>query len=208
MTSREQILQRLKHAPRPYADFAPVENRHDMVPTDQADLYRLFVEQAQKLNCSVHECRSTDEALQRILAIIGEDKTVLSWDALPLPGLAEALHQAGIQTAPANDPHVRVGITGVDAALAGTGSLVLASKPGQSRLVSLLPFVHVAVVKSDQILPNFEAWAEQTKRAGLDQFRATSNVLVISGPSRTADIAMELVLGAHGPAELHILILP
>lgn len=142
--------------------------------------------------------------------MIGTDKLVSSWDAdfIPLPGLVKKLADAEIKIAPPNDPAVRIGITGANAALAETGSLVLASGPGKSCLVSLLPFIHVAVITSNQILPNMEAWAVRQRDLGLEYFRQTSNILLISGPSRTADIAMELVLGAHGPAEVHILIIP
>lgn len=208
MSNRDAILGRLRKAPRPFTDLPPITTRRPMAPVEETSLQETFIEQAQKLTCTVQVCGGTEEAIQYILALIGSDKSVSSWDTLPLPGLTKALADAGIQIAAADDPAVRIGITGADAALAGTGSLVLASGPGKSRLVSLLPFIHVAVITADQILPNMESWAAQQRQLGLDHFQQTSNVLVISGPSRTADIAMQLVLGAHGPAEVNIVILP
>ncbi|MCA9912337.1 MAG: LUD domain-containing protein, partial [Anaerolineae bacterium] len=56
------------------------------------------------------------------------------------------------------------------------------------------------------ILPHFEAWIAQ-QGADAENFRQSGNHVVITGASRTADIGMELVLGAHGPADLHIIIL-
>jgi L-lactate dehydrogenase complex protein LldG len=114
---------------------------------------------------------------------------------------------AGFERVSANDPHVEVGITGVDAALAATGSLVLMSGPDQPRAVSLLPTTHLAIVREEQILPHFEAWVTAQRAAGFDAFRQTSNVIVISGPSRTADIGMELILGAHGPMAVQIVLI-
>jgi hypothetical protein len=210
MNSRERILGKLRESPRPFSDSSLTLGRQPVVPVADLQppaLQALFIEQAQKLDCTVRFC-SEPAALQYLLALIGTDKAVLSWDVdtIPLPGLAQALTDAAVQIAAPDDPSVRIGITGTDAALAGTGSLVLTSGPGKSRLVSLLPCIHVAIIRSNQILPHLEAWADQQRRAGLDHFRQMSSILLISGPSRTADIAMEL--GAHGPAEVHILILP
>jgi len=134
---------------------------------------------------------------------------VLCWDFahIPLPGLDAALDRAGIAVAPPDDASARVGITGVDAALAATGSLVISSGPGKARQVSLLPLVHIAVVRVDQIVPHMEAWIAALRAAGTDAFAAASSTVIVSGPSRTADIAMELILGMHGPGALHIVLL-
>ncbi|MBK9123782.1 MAG: lactate utilization protein [Chloroflexi bacterium] len=105
------------------------------------------------------------------------------------------------------DPSARVGLTGVEAALAGTGSLVVSSGPGKPRFASLLPPVHIAVVRADQILPDVEAWFEQVSASGLTHFRESANVVFITGGSRTADIAQELILGAHGPVEVHVVLI-
>jgi L-lactate dehydrogenase complex protein LldG len=102
---------------------------------------------------------------------------------------------------------MRVGITGVDAALAATGSLVLAAGVGKHRVTSLLPPLHIAVVRASQIMPDLESWVAMQRAQGLDAFRRMSSVIVISGPSRTADIAMQLIMGMHGPAELHIILI-
>lgn len=212
MNSRDQILGKLRQAPRLFADLPPLQDRRSVVPMadpQPPSLQAMFIEQAQKLDCVVRSC-GPEDALRYLLNLIGSDQSVSSWDAgtIPLPGLAKTLADASIQIAASTDSSVRIGITGADAALAATGSLILKSGPGRSRLVSLLPFIHVAVIMSDQILPHMEAWAAQQRCAGLEHLRQKSSVLLVSGPSRTADIAMELVLGAHGPAEVHILILP
>ncbi|MEZ4518784.1 MAG: lactate utilization protein [Chloroflexota bacterium] len=102
---------------------------------------------------------------------------------------------------------MRVGLTGADAGLAATGSLVLQSGSGRYRAASLLPPLHIAVLTADRIVPDLENWWTQQRAAGLDQVRQRSNIVVITGPSRTADIAMQLVMGMHGPRELHLILL-
>jgi L-lactate dehydrogenase complex protein LldG len=206
MSSRESILGRVRAARQPFVNVPPVEVRRDMIPDIDGPLLDRFVEEAQQLNCDVTVHAGPAEGLEHLL---DEERRILSWDpeVIPLPGLKDTLDRAGIEIAAPLDASVRVGLTGVDAALAGTGSLILCAGPGKPRTVSLLPDVHVVVMTADQIVPKLETWAAARRASGLAEFRQSSNVLVISGPSRTADIAMQLVLGAHGPAAVHILII-
>ncbi len=95
-----------------------------------------------------------------------------------------------------------VGITSADYALADTGTLVMLSSPREARLISLLPPAHIAVVPSGRIL------------SGLDELFATlplpadgtSSMVLITGPSRTADIEQILVRGVHGPGKLAVVV--
>ena len=99
-----------------------------------------------------------------------------------------------------------VGLTGVDHAIAETGSVVLLPRRGVSRLVSLLPPVHVAVVRRGQVLPGLdELFALQR----LDHIEGDlgSYLNIITGPSRSADIEHTLVTGVHGPGEVHMVLL-
>lgn len=94
------------------------------------------------------------------------------------------------------------GITSADYALADTGTLVLFSSQEEARLISLLPPVHVAVVPRRKILTGLDELLEMEP---LPAARSSSMVL-ITGPSRTADIEQILVRGVHGPGELHLLV--
>ena len=86
--------------------------------------------------------------------------------------------------------------------LADTGSVVLAASPEEPRSRHLLPEIHVSLLPEDRILP------------GLDELFAAvapklpSALAVITGPSRSADIEQRLVVGVHGPAEVHVVLLP
>jgi len=67
--------------------------------------------------------------------------------------------------------------------------------------------IHIAVITRDQILPDLEHWVAWQRVNGLPAFNQASNIAIISGPSRTADIAMESILGMHGPGSVHVVIL-
>ncbi len=173
-----------------------------------AGLLASFIARAEALACTVYVFDDPAPARDQVLALIGEDRGIQSWDThlIPLPGLGDALAEREIAILP-GDASVRVGLTGVDAALAGTGSIVLESGPGKPRLASLLPPAHVAIMTTGQIVPTLEAWMAAKQRGDLEAFAATSNISIISGPSRTGDIAMELVMGVHGPGEVHLILL-
>ena len=96
-----------------------------------------------------------------------------------------------------------VGVSGAFAAIAETGTLVFASGPDTPSTVSLLPETHVAVVSARRIVAHMEdAWA--LARAEFGQLPRAVNF--VSGPSRTADIDQTIVLGAHGPYRVHIIV--
>lgn len=207
MSAKQNILKRLRAGQTPFTDVQPITERNVIVPMDDVDLLERFVQQAEALSAHVHQCDTDQDAVDMILRVIGDDKSVLAWDFehIPLNSLADSLHGNGIHVADPRDGSVRVGITGAEAALAATGSLVISAKEGKLRSVSLLPYIHIVLITKSQILPHFDAWIEQQSQKQ-NNFRDVGNHVVITGASRTADIGMELVLGAHGPAELYIVI--
>jgi L-lactate dehydrogenase complex protein LldG len=100
-----------------------------------------------------------------------------------------------------------LGLTGVDLAVAETGTLVMMSGAGRPRTTSLLPTVHVAVfdraalVESlEQVGVVLEAWHE-----GEPPAERGAVINFITGPSRTADIELTLTRGVHGPKEVHVI---
>lgn len=96
-----------------------------------------------------------------------------------------------------------VGVTGAFAAIAETGTIMLVSGPGSPASVSLLPETHVAVVPAARIVPHMEdAW--DLARSELGALPRAVNF--ISGPSRTADIEQVMILGAHGPYRVHLIV--
>ena len=101
-----------------------------------------------------------------------------------------------------------MGVTGVDYAIAETGSAVVLPRRGLSRLVSLLPPVHVAVVRSQDVVEGLEDVFVLRRLAYHHGNRDMGSYMnFITGPSRTADIEQQLVVGVHGPIEAHMVLL-
>ncbi len=94
-----------------------------------------------------------------------------------------------------------LGVTAAQWAIAETGTLVLDMAAERHRLASLLPPVHVALLPQSRILCNLGE-ALKTLRRPL-----SPTVTFVTGPSRTADIELQLVVGVHGPRELHVVVL-
>ncbi|MCY4072912.1 MAG: lactate utilization protein [Chloroflexi bacterium] len=211
MDARERILSKLRATQQPFADVPPIEDRRPMIPMEDlspAETLRRFISEAEALGCCVYQV-TTNEAIEQIMELLDGDKTVLCWDEaeLPMDGLHGMLRSLGVAVGRHNDGDARVGISGVTAALAATGSLIVESGAGRYRSTSLLPDVHIALMRAEQILPDLESWQEAQRREGYPAFTHASNTTVISGPSKTADIAHQLVKGAHGPREVHVMIL-
>jgi L-lactate dehydrogenase complex protein LldG len=94
-----------------------------------------------------------------------------------------------------------IGITGADAALADTGTLALRSGPGRPRLASLSVRTHIALFTPEQLHASWAAWWATLSDCA-EWVNGASNLTLISGPSRTADIEMTLTVGVHGPREV------
>ncbi|WDR36198.1 lactate utilization protein [Pseudomonas serboccidentalis] len=94
-------------------------------------------------------------------------------------------------------------VTGTLGAIAATGSLILWPTREEPRLMSLVPPVHFALLKASEIRDNFYQVQQEFEWAqGMP-----TNALLVSGPSKTADIEQVLAYGAHGPKDLVVLIL-
>jgi L-lactate dehydrogenase complex protein LldG len=97
-----------------------------------------------------------------------------------------------------------VGITGVDFALAETGSLVVTSRTEGAQLASLAPPVHVALYRRSQLVASLDEVLEKLPGASVPEHGVPGrSVVFITGTSRTADIEQILIRGVHGPGEVH-----
>ena len=92
-----------------------------------------------------------------------------------------------------------VGLTGAAAAIAETGTLVLPTTEGCPQMASLLPRKHFAILRRSQIHPSLQDWLSSSGAAVL---ASAQSVSLISGPSRSADIEMQSIVGVHGPSEV------
>ena len=198
----------------PAGPFEPSE----LTPVEQ------FTRELEALQGHVHLCAGPEQALAKVrdLLVSHEVDSALHWDwnEIPLPGLQGVFEELGIRSAEgrflgAEDRAARVQalepvpicISGADAAIAESGTLVVMSGAGRGRLASLLPPIHLAILPADHIvrtLPNAFALLEAEWGEGV--VRERSNITLITGPSRTADIEQSLTLGVHGPKEIHVVV--
>ena len=187
---------------------------------DPATLVERFAAELAAAGGTVHGPLQAGAAREAALAVVRGTgaRQVLAWtaDQLPLPGLLDAVAAAGpslcdpdLPTAPdARRERLRalaeagVGLTGADAGLADTGSLVLSSGPGRPRLAWLLPPVHVALLPVAALLPDMATYFARRPGAAA----GSANLVFVTGPSRTADIELILTRGVHGPRHLHVVL--
>ena len=141
-------------------------------------------------------------------------RTYMAWEDLPVPGVTSALTGAGVERVEHRVPNemriphqteyqgLDLGVTGADAGLAESGSLVLLHGEGRPRMASLIPEVHIAILDANLIERTLVHWAH--RHPGL--VFETANMVVVTGPSRTADIEQQVRLGVHGPRHLHVVL--
>ncbi len=110
----------------------------------------------------------------------------------------DLLHAAGIEFTQEPDPQILVGVTKAVCGLADTGSVLVTDGKGNPLKASLLPEVHIAILRSADIYPSLPDAMPLVKNSGAAVF--------ITGPSRTADIEMTLTIGVHGPKEIHVIV--
>lgn len=136
---------------------------------------------------------------QHILDILHKNSidSIHAWEQAYLPdGLINFLQTQGIHVVDDLDSNARGGLTGALYGIAETGTLVIPGEPGRPLTASLLPDIHIAVLHAQDIRSDLT----QTL-SSLSSLRAPVTVLV-SGPSRTADIEMTLSIGVHGPCQV------
>lgn len=92
-----------------------------------------------------------------------------------------------------------IGLTGADAVLAETGSLALSSGSKKMRSASLLPPVHIVLVSTTKLKEDIFAWISEIEKP------LPANLILVSGPSKTADIEQTLTVGVHGPKRVIVI---
>jgi L-lactate dehydrogenase complex protein LldG len=96
--------------------------------------------------------------------------------------------------------HADVGLSSGDAGLAETGSVIISSGPGKSRLATLLPPVHVVLLPTGKLTSDLFTWTAARQAA------PPSSITLVSGPSKTADIEQTMAIGVHGPKRFIVIL--
>ena len=170
------------------------------------DLVSHFRARAEAMQCTTEQVSAMAEvpmAIARYLQSQGVSATGCIWPSLfSQPDLDWATTGMALEPRAAKDED-RIGISGAFAAIAETGTLMVLSGPGTPSSVSLLPETHIAVLSAKRIVSHMEAaWDLLRAECG----HPPRAVNFISGPSRTGDIEQTIVIGAHGPYQVHIVI--
>jgi len=205
---------------------------------ERQQLIDRLIEMAQPINLNVSVLKDEQSAAAAIADLVrnkapefGDRKSVAAWKHPLIDGLnlAEALApqkvpvyvtelgdcQAEDKSGQKARADIRnqvvdayIGITSADFCMADTASLVMRTRPGQARSVSLVPSIHAAVIYLDQIIWDLKElyallqWDSNTRAEGL-----TNCMTFISGPSKTADVEATMVHGAHGPREVYVYVI-
>ena len=227
-TSAERsVLQEVRRAlgrsetirPAPLGEF-----EEEFVAQSTLEVVERFVAEATALGCLVHKAQNGNKIAETVAGIIeaGTAKDIVLskfelFDQLELRSRLQMLqirtHLAAEFSAVGKDRLIKeladspIGLTAADWAIAETGTVVLTSDEDGALLVSLLPPVHIALLRTSRIRQSLaEVLAELSEtRVRCDlPFRSAT---FISGPSRTSDVELTLSIGVHGPKELHVIIL-
>jgi L-lactate dehydrogenase complex protein LldG len=192
-------------------------------------LLEKFRQEAIPLNLDVIGVDSAHDAAETIVSIVrqketewGQTKHIVTWkhpliDRLNLSdrlsGMDMPVHVAEIEIADRDEfckqaQHAIIGVTSADYAIAESATLVLKTRPGQPRSVSLTPSIHIAVITLNHLIDSFRELYAILQSDPADVAEGlTSCMTFISGPSKTADIEACMVHGAHGPREVYVLVL-
>ena len=178
---------------------------------------------------NVQRCRSAEDAVGYVVSLVsglGVTSVARSeqevFATVPVDGAlagSGAICWPAVYDGPESRDDIRrrlaesgMGITGADYAIAETGSVIVLPRRGLSRLVSVVPPVHVAIVRSRDVLGTLDDLftlrrLEYHGNAADGSGDMGSYLNFITGPSRTADIEQTIVVGVHGPREVHMVLL-
>lgn len=224
MTAREQILNKIKHnldRPNDLDAQNPALGRIEahqinLIPqrgqVSKDQLIDLFCAEATRINASVARIFHFDNVPNAVGDYLREHQLPAKIKIAPHPKLKNLEWQQKTSLMVSDGRAGGDDAVSVSLALGGvaeTGTLVLTSGPETPTSLNFLPLDHIVVLDADDLAGDYEAvWAKLRAKAVEDgrpgQMPRTVNW--VSGPSRTADIEQTLLLGAHGPQRLHIII--
>ena len=191
VAAREHIAQ---HERGPLPSFA----KHDPI--------QHFITECERVKTTLNEVALMSDVPQevaRYLATLAEaQKQIVGW-----PEFA-ALDWQSVGVTYENRPAIGsdlIGLTGCFCAIGETGTLLLLGARATPKVTALLPETHICVVKKSRIVPTMED-AFQLMRDELGE--PPRSTFFVSGPSRTADIEQTIVIGAHGPYRVHVILVP
>jgi len=224
--------QALFNARDPSRFAALIGNVRDRKDADFDLLYNRLVEAAEPLKLNVIQQADAEAVADSIQDLVrdkapewGKIKSLVAWEH-PLITALKLERLFSDQKVPVNRPKIRslsvkdrqtfrdqvreayIGVTSADYCMADTATLVLRTRAGQARSVSLVPSIHIAVIKKRQIIADMQELFALLQGDPSEYGEGLTNCMTfISGPSKTADIEATLVHGAHGPKEMYLYVI-
>jgi L-lactate dehydrogenase complex protein LldG len=197
---RAAVADRLKQHPR---GVIPARGQ---LPA--AERVRLFCQMVEAAAGSAEILKSADDVPAAVAALLRQHNLPLQvrhGDDARLAALPWSKERAlEVSTGP-SDGHQLASVSHAFAGVAETGTLVMASGPDNPTTLNFLPDTHIVVVDAKDIAGDYETvWQRVRDIFGIESLPRAINM--ITGPSRSADIAQILILGAHGPRRLHVLV--
>lgn len=214
--ARENILARIRKAQGrsgsepTQAELAAVREaiaRHEVGPQpafahvpDRLAQFRKECERLGTTHATVTSLKDVPAEVARYLGSNALEKRLVGWHEFA--GLDWAGAGIVFDDRPASGDDA-TGFTGCHCAIAETGTVLLLSSPATPKVTALLPETHICVVRAARVLDTLEDSFALLRQEVGDPPRA---VFFVSGPSRTADIEQTIVIGAHGPYRVHIIL--
>ena len=197
---RAAVAERLAQHPR-----GVIPARGQLPP---AERLKLFVQMVEAANGSAETLASADDVPAAVAALLRRHNLPMQIRRGDDPRLAalpwESQRQLEVTTG-VSDGHQLAAVSHAFGGVAETGTLVMTSGTDNPTTLNFLPDTHIVVLNAKDIAGDYEAvWARIRDAFGVDALPRTINM--ITGPSRSADIAQILILGAHGPRRLHVLV--
>ena len=200
-TARENILKKIKQAlgkPVPVPFPASEGNESVFLPSQQ-ELEIEFAENFSKLEGRFSFCADEKELVLQLQTLIDTRKWTKIYSRET--GINEKLSNAGFICSYANDVATcDAAITGCEALIARTGSMVMSSAQLSGRTISVYAPIHICIAYTKQLVYDISEGLQQVREGYGQNF--PSLVTLATGPSRTADIEKTLVVGVHGPKEV------
>ncbi|TFG74224.1 MAG: lactate utilization protein [Thermodesulfobacteriales bacterium] len=221
--SREEILYTIRRGLKGVSSeettvernfLSEAEEVQNLTKELRSNLKTQFIDELTNVNTNVAELENEENINKTLLNLIKrkELKSFSIWESEYLKeiNLKEDIKKTGLKFIAAKNKNKiansDIGITEVDYAIADTGTLVLLTNKNQPRSVSLLPPIHLAIVRQENLARNIKDLFIILKSKLQNVEDITSCMTFITGPSRTADIELNLTLGVHGPKELIVII--